>query len=636
MGLVRRAVVFLMVGMLVGASLWAPQAQAVGKFNKINHVIVIFQENWSFDGLYGLFPGANGIANAGDAVKQVDKNGQPYPTLPQPVDTRLKPAAPDPRFPANLPVAPFNTATYVPADQNTGDLVHRFYQQQYQIDGGKMDKFVAWSDAAGLTMSYYDASTMPEGQLAQHYTMADNFFHAAFGGSFLNHFWLMCACSPVWPNAPASLVAQLDANGMMVKDGAVTPDGYVVNTSFTVNSPHPPTITNTALLVPQQTLPTIGDRLSAKQVSWAWYAGGWNDALAGHPAPLFQYHHQPFAYFANYADGTAAKAAHLKDEGDFLAALSNNTLPSVSFVKPLGPDNEHPGYTSLLRGQQHVADLVRAVQNSPYWKDTAIIITYDENGGRWDHVAPPKIDRWGPGTRVPAIIISPYAKQGFVDHTQYDTTSILKFIETRWNLPALNARDAAANDFANAFDFNQEVFPETGYGLSGDFQRYWHMHGGLPIFGFPLDTAKVENGFRSQWFERGRFEAHPENKAPYNVQLSRLGADLLARQGRPWESLPKGDPQAAHYFAQTGHAIAPQFWAYWSSHGLEFDGRKGKSFAESLALFGYPISEPQMEPNADGTMVLTQWYERARFEYYPDNPAPYQVLLGRLGAEAKP
>ena len=154
MGLVRRAVVFLMVGMLVGASLGAPQAQAVGKFNKINHVIVIFQENWSFDGLYGLFPGANGIANAGDAVKQVDKNGQPYPTLPQPVDTRLKPAAPDPRFPANLPVAPFNTATYVPADQNTGDLVHRFYQQQYQIDGGKMDKFVAWSDAAGLTMSY--------------------------------------------------------------------------------------------------------------------------------------------------------------------------------------------------------------------------------------------------------------------------------------------------------------------------------------------------------------------------------------------------------------------------------------------------------------------------------------------------
>jgi len=104
-----------------------------------------------------------------------------------------------------------------------------------------------------------------------------------------------------------------------------------------------------------------------------------------------------------------------------------------------------------------VADLVQAVQQSPAWADTAIIITYDENGGFWDHVAPPQGDRWGPGTRVPAIIISPYAKKGFVDHTQYDTTSILKFIETRWGLAPLSARDAAANDLINAFDFAQSA-----------------------------------------------------------------------------------------------------------------------------------------------------------------------------------
>src|SRR5262249_9516105 len=107
----------------------------------------------------------------------------------------------------------------------------------------------------------------------------------------------------------------------------------------------------------------------------------------------------------------------------------------------LGPDNEHPGYADLLRGQNYVASLVSAVQNSPYWKDTAIIITYDENGGRWDHVAVPKGDRWGPGTRVPAIIISPYARRGFVDHTRYDTTSILAFIESRWDLAPLGKRD---------------------------------------------------------------------------------------------------------------------------------------------------------------------------------------------------
>src|SRR5204863_3377275 len=128
-------------------------------------------------------------------------------------------------------------------------------------------------------------------------------------------------------------------------------------------------------------------------------------------------------------------------------------LPAVSFIKPLGSDNEHPGYANDLQGQQHVADLVNAVKNSPYWADSAIIITYDENGGFWDHVAPPSGDRWGPGTRVPAIIVSPYAKKGFVDHTQYDTTSILKLIESRWGLSPLTSRDAAANNMLNAFDF---------------------------------------------------------------------------------------------------------------------------------------------------------------------------------------
>lgn len=423
--------------------------------NRIKHVIVVYQENWSFDSLYGDFPGANGIDNAGNAVKQVDKLGNLYAVLPQPIDTTKHPPIPDPRFPANLPVAPFDASLYVPANQNTGDLVHRFYQEQYQIDGGKMDKFIAWSDAAGLVMSYYDATNLPEGKLAQQYTLADNFFHAAFGGSFLNHFWLVCACSPTFPNAPASMVAQLGSNGILVKDGAVTPDGYAVNTSFTVNSPHPATVP-AANLVPDQTMPTIGDRLSASNVSWAWYSGGWNDALAGKPDPLFQFHHQPFAYFANYADGTAAKAEHLRDISDFFSALQDEKLPAVSFVKPLGPDNEHPGYTNLLRGQQYVADLVKAVQNSDYWENTVVIITYDENGGRWDHVAPPVVDRWGPGTRVPMIVISPFARRGFIDHTQYDTTSILKFIETRWQLQPLTSRDAAANNLLNAFDFKQE------------------------------------------------------------------------------------------------------------------------------------------------------------------------------------
>jgi len=99
--------------------------------------------------------------------------------------------------------------------------------------------------------------------------------------------------------------------------------------------------------------------------------------------------------------------SHLKDEGDFYADVAANKLPAVSFIKPLGADNEHPGYATEMNGQQHAADLVSAIQNSPYWADTAIIITYDEHGGRWDHVAPPVVDKWGPGIRVPSIVISP-------------------------------------------------------------------------------------------------------------------------------------------------------------------------------------------------------------------------------------
>src|SRR5262249_25393548 len=120
--------------------------------------------------------------------------------------------------------------------------------------------------------------------------------------------------------------------------------------------------------------------------------------------------------------------------------------------KPLGPDNEHPGYASLLQGQQHVASLVQAVQNSPYWAHTAIIVTYDENGGRWDHVTPPDNNGiWGDGTRVPTIIISPFAKRGLVDHPEHDTFPILATIENRFNLKPLNNLDKNASTLASSF-----------------------------------------------------------------------------------------------------------------------------------------------------------------------------------------
>ncbi|MBI3452520.1 MAG: acid phosphatase, partial [Rhodospirillales bacterium] len=120
--------------------------------DKIEHIVVIYLENRSFDNLYGLFPGANGVANAGSAAIQVDKDGKPYRTLPPPIDTHVRPHAVDPRFPADLPNAPFRIDAYVPPNEMTGSPVHRFYQQQAQINGGRMDKFVAFTDVGGLVM----------------------------------------------------------------------------------------------------------------------------------------------------------------------------------------------------------------------------------------------------------------------------------------------------------------------------------------------------------------------------------------------------------------------------------------------------------------------------------------------------
>ncbi len=443
------------------ASAWIGEVRAqstppdpVPGLEKVDHIIVLYLENRSFDNLYGLFPGANGLAEARGTPPQVNLAGKAYATLPPVVNTSTKPPSVDDRFPAELPNRPFRVEQYIALDKPTGDLVHRWYQEQEQIDGGRMDKFAAVSDAKGLVMGYYDGSALPMWQIAKDYVLADHFFHAAFGGSFLNHIWLVCACSPRYDEAPVGLLATEDGQGRMITDGAVTPDGYAVNTIQSVYMPHSPAIADKTKLLPPQTEATIGDRLSDKGVSWAWYSGGWNDAVEGHPGELFQFHHQPFAYFKQFGDGTAARAAHLKDEIEFLTAIDDGSLPQVAFYKPYATDNEHPGYADVLTGDQHTAALIGRIQASPVWKSSVIIVTYDENGGTWDHVAPPKVDKWGPGTRIPTIVVSPFAKRGFVDHTEYDTTSILKLIETRFQVAPLTSRDAGANDLTNALELH--------------------------------------------------------------------------------------------------------------------------------------------------------------------------------------
>jgi phospholipase C len=420
------------------------------ELSRIGHIIVIFLENRSFDHLYGLFPGAEGVQDSGFASIQVGVEGRQLATLPPVINNLARLGGIDSRFGVGLPNGPFRADRFVSLEEHTSDPIHRFYQEQEQIDDGRMDRFVAVSDTGALPMGYFDGSGLPLFNLAREYTLADRFFHAAFGGGLLNHFWLICACTPRYDDPPANLIAKLDSRGRMIKDGAVTPDGYVVNTIDPVSEPHDPRVTDYRQFLPLQTMPTIGRRLTDAGVSWAWYSGGFADAVAGHADATFSYHHQPFVYFADYAAGTAGRTEHLKDERDMLIAIRDRTLPAVSFYKPIGADDEHPGYANLVRGDYHAASIIYQIQQSFIWDDAVIIITYAENGGIWDHVAPPKIDRWGPGTRVPAIIVSPFAKRHFVDHTTYDTTSILKLIETRWGLTPLGTRDAAAADLTNA------------------------------------------------------------------------------------------------------------------------------------------------------------------------------------------
>lgn len=476
---------------------------------QVRHIVVIYAENRSFSNLYGDFPGVqHPLAEASAlATTQLDRDGRtPLPQLPkiwgglvprsQTVDGRLFSISQDQI--TGLRNGPFPLAepggAPLPLGVITRDLWHRFYQNQMQIDAGRNNQFVAWANSGGLVMGHYrdSAKTLKLWGLAAQYTLCDNFFMAAFGGSWLNHMFLISAQAPHYQDAQNSPVRKLlavvegddpkgtrlkvaarspasalDGPPVFEKDGALTPDGYAVNTMAAAYQPShvrpapggDPAYADTSNVhvLPPQSYATIGDRLSDKGVSWAWYSGAWQYALdhdGTGPVPDFQYHHQPFNYFANYAPGTKARALHLRDGGmgddpatnRFIADIDAGRLPAVTFYKPQSSLNMHAGYADVASGDRHVANIVEHIRNGPLWRNTVIIITHDENGGWWDHVPPPRGDRWGPGNRIPALVISPLAKKGHVDHTVYDTCSILRFISRVHGLAPLDgvaARDKA-------------------------------------------------------------------------------------------------------------------------------------------------------------------------------------------------
>ena len=498
--------------------------------DQVKTVVVIYAENRSFNNLFADFPGVEKPLSALSAAdtQQRDRDGSPLTTLPpawggvlqvgpQTVDGVTYPS--EVQFQENLPNAPFALkgpdAEDLPLSLVTRDLWHVFYQNQMQINGGKNDNFVAWADSGGLVMGHYAQSrySLRLWDVAKEFVLCDNFFQGAFGGSFLNHQYLISATAPFYPNAAQSVakaqiatlqsddptdprLKPLDKSPASAMTGppqfgpsALTPDGYGVNTLAPpywptwIRDPENPDYSKPDLpnvLVPQ-THEHIGDKLSKKNVDWAWYAGAWQATLeqfkdsGGIPKiPNFQYHHQPFNYFKQQGpENRAERDKRLRDGGlgdesstnKFFADAQAGKLPAVTFYKPQGNLNMHAGYADVASGDRHIARALKVLQESPQWKNMVVVVTVDENGGWWDHVAPPKGDRWGPGTRVPAIVVSPFARKGTVDHTVYDTASILRLITRVFQLETLDGlkqRDDAMTargqkpmgDLSNALQFS--------------------------------------------------------------------------------------------------------------------------------------------------------------------------------------
>ncbi len=301
------------------------------------------------------------------------------------------------------------------------DMPHNVNVFAADYNGGKMDGFVrsirTYNLDGSLAMAYYDDRDIGYyWRLANQYVLFDRYFSSAQAGSVPNRmFWVAGVPGVTTNNIPSQGFGDL---------------------------------------------PTIFDRLQAQGISWKFYVANYDPTLnyrsianLSYLPPQVQW--VPLLSFPRFIDDPKL-ASHIVDLSQYYKDLQNNTLPAVSFVTLQGGISEHPA-TDIRQGVRVVKSMVQALMESDSWWSSAFLLTYDEGGSWYDHVSPPQVDSYGYGFRVPALLISPYAKQGFVDHTQLDHTSGLKFIEDNWGVAPLAQRDAAANDFMSAFDFSSEA-----------------------------------------------------------------------------------------------------------------------------------------------------------------------------------
>jgi phospholipase C len=293
--------------------------------------------------------------------------------------------------------APFHLPSAV-----TRNLPHSLWAARTAINGGRMDRFVT-AEGSRDTMGYYDRTDIPNYWLyAEHFTLADHFFCSAIGPSLPNHLFAVSAQS----------------------------------LGVTSNISRPPDDGFTALTLPE--------RLEEAGVSWKCYVGDKDTRAfsALNPLPGFS------AFRRN-----AGLREHLVANTTLFRDLRDGTLPNVSWVFPNGEESEHP-LTDVRVGMWYVTAVVNALMKSGAWKDTVLVVSWDEYGGFYDHASPPRVDDAGYGPRVPALVISPYARPG-IDHAEYDFTSVLRFIEDRWGIASLSPRDAHARSIAGTLDMDR-------------------------------------------------------------------------------------------------------------------------------------------------------------------------------------
>jgi phospholipase C len=324
----------------------------------------------------------------------------------------------------NMPIDPANPGAGYVSPWHLGnttltDLSHSLATFRDQYNGGKVDSFISALNQRNqngkLSMGYYDDRDIPYyWNLADHYVLFDHFFSSAGDGSFANHLYWVAGVPPA------------SSHGQELA---------------------------TALA----TVPTIFDRLQAAGVSWKFYVQNYDPTITYRNLGSVgnresQVIWVPLLNLDRFIDDPVL-SSHIVDLSQYFVDLEQGTLPAVAYIAPSGA-SEHPP-SSLLSGQKFVKNLIQELMRSRHWDSSAFMLAYDDWGGWYDHVVPPQVDENGYGFRVPAILISPYAKEGFIDKTQLDFTSMLKFIEENWDIEPLSDRDASANNFLSAFDFNQ-------------------------------------------------------------------------------------------------------------------------------------------------------------------------------------